>query len=1074
MANQWAIAIGINTYRAFQSLNYAQQDAEALCRHLIDSGITAPENCLLLTPASALHRGHSTFPERETIAQWLKGLVTGGMGPDDSLILFFSGYGVHANGEDYLMPVDGDPADAAATGIAVKSIYRLLSQVPSGKVLIALDMNRNAGSLGEPAGAFSARIAQQANQQYPEMATLLSCEPPEQFARESAGLRHGFFTAGILDVLRSRQREQPGEILDFKRFGTQLSDRMAELCEHYWRPVQTPVVIGRYSIPLGQTAASALVSDGGTEKALGIDANGVGVDSANNGSVDSWDWGNAIAVGGNASNSPQSRPPANGSSPSITSPTENILTPLDISRPTDVSEGFGDDFANTWAWSLNGEGQTDATNDGSANGNSGQGGAITDSAASSAGEYDPDLDPYAAAWEEDFGDTVPFDANSDVVLNAQAQLERQEADLTSDSTSTLEGGPNSGQSGGQDIPAQGIALEPEPVQGGRPGHGGDGTDWHWADLSVAAATEDGPSLGLGNGEQNPPVDLGETSFGEAGLDEAGLDEAASIFEYPDRISPNGFPEPGPQASANSGMNGAAAGLAGAGLVVASRPGIGQDSSQGNGSGSATSPLNPTQTILEPLEPEDPNWNWIGSETAIDVEPEDGLHSGLNGGSNGHPGNSYGNSYGRPPGNLPDYDEKIHAAATYEDVEADWPENALDLDDDPEGLPIVELESEEFSPFLEQQAVESEGRPAWLSLRLIGALGLTSLIALGLLGFFRGHQGEGILPRLQSKFNLPSNFGLPGSWPGQASEETEAGQNATGDGPQSGEVGNSANPDSGGGKAAASQNRSGGTAPTGGDRTTTRPNPELSQPTQTNTAQTTNNPQTNTAQTNNPQTNTAQTNTAQDTDPRNSTQSSAPEFSNRDSRQGGLLSNAQQRIQADQASSFNRAIDTARKVPPGDPDYELARQSMNQWSQEVLALSQQRAKAGEYSKAITTARLVPSDLEGFSEAQRSINQWQIPAQLEHAKAITRPDSASSYNRAISIARNVPEGSKSHPQAQKLMQSWGNNIFEMAQRRANQKQWGLAIAAAELVPPDMPAYGAAQSAIADWQAQLSKPK
>lgn len=271
MATQWAIAIGINTYRAFQSLQYAQQDAEALCRHLIDSGITAPEHCLLLTPASALHQGHSTFPERATIAQWLKALVTTALGPDDSLWVFFSGYGVHADGEDYLMVVDSDPAQPQATGIALKSIYGLLAQVPSGRVLVTLDMNRNAGSQPEPAGAYTAQLAAQYNRQFPGLATLLSCQPPEEFSRESAGLRQGFFTASLLEVLHSSQRQQPGGSRSLQAIAPELGDRLAELCALYWRPKQTPVVIGDYVLPLGEVAATTLVQAGGIQ-AGGIQA----------------------------------------------------------------------------------------------------------------------------------------------------------------------------------------------------------------------------------------------------------------------------------------------------------------------------------------------------------------------------------------------------------------------------------------------------------------------------------------------------------------------------------------------------------------------------------------------------------------------------------------------------------------------------------------------------------------------------------------------------------------------------------------------------------------------------------
>ncbi len=1007
MANQWAIAIGINSYRSFQSLRFAQQDAEALCRHLIDSGITAAENCLLLTTASALHRGRSTFPERETIAQWLKGLVTGAMEPDDSLILFFSGYGIHSNGEDYLMPVDGNPAEPAATGIAVKSIYRLLAQVPSGKVLIALDMNRNAGSLGEPAGAYSARLGQQFSQQYPEIATLLSCQPPEQFARESAGLRHGFFTAGLLEVLRSRQREQPGETLNFQTFGSELSDRMAELCKHYFRPVQTPVVIGNYGVPLGQTAASALVSrGGGTTEAAGNESDGSTVIAGST----NWDWGNAIAVGEsntNGTTASNNGTPSNGNGQSNGN---NVMNPLDISRPVDVSEGFGDDFANTWAWSLDGEPQSNATSNtgSSANGN-GNVSATSSNGVSTQPDgndqpYDPDLDPYAAAWEEDFGDTMPFDADSDVVRDAQAQLAQQQADLESDSSQAL----NQSSNG---IPTQSQVV---PARGGRPGHGGDGTDWHWADLSVAAATGDEPEDSL--------EDLTDDDLPD------------NIFEYPDRDSLNGFPEPGPIGNGQSNNHAAStgAGLAGAGLIIASRPIGNSGSSSNNGSSSQSGTLNPSQGFLD--SEEDPNWNWNGDETAIDVEPQ------------------RDNGLGRD-GDDPYYGDE------------DWP-GGLELDDDdPEGLPIVELDSEEFVPDMGQQQQEGSSRPGWLSLRLLGALGVTALVAMGLLGFFRGNQGDGILPRLKNRLSLPVSLNLPKPWQGSDEpEDTNTGSNSRDlsnpDAAATGETSpgrTNINPAIGKDPRSneSSPKESVGASVSGSSNAESpdRPEPEFSEPDATVS-------------------NSGDSNSGSSIGSRNnSSDSDVPTIAGSSS---AFLQQAQGRIEPGQASSFNRAIDMARQVPKDDPNHDNARQSMNQWSQEILTLSQQRAQGGEYLKAIATARLVPSDLAGFSEAQQSINQWQIPAQLEHAKAVTLPGQASSFNRAIAVARNVPEGNPSHIKAQQLMQGWGNDIFEIAQQRANQNQWGMAIAAAELVPPDMAAYGAAQAAIADWQQQLSKPK
>uniref|UniRef100_A0ACD5GQV9 Uncharacterized protein n=1 Tax=Desertifilum tharense IPPAS B-1220 TaxID=1781255 RepID=A0ACD5GQV9_9CYAN len=71
MGKTFAIAIGINQYQHFQPLNYAQQDAQALW-DLWTQRLGIPSNqCFLLTDSAQAINGQSTYPERETLQNWL-------------------------------------------------------------------------------------------------------------------------------------------------------------------------------------------------------------------------------------------------------------------------------------------------------------------------------------------------------------------------------------------------------------------------------------------------------------------------------------------------------------------------------------------------------------------------------------------------------------------------------------------------------------------------------------------------------------------------------------------------------------------------------------------------------------------------------------------------------------------------------------------------------------------------------------------------------------------------------------------------------------------------------------------
>jgi hypothetical protein len=231
MANYWAIAIGINQYQFFQPLGCAQADAEAVLDFFITQAGFSSQQCLLMTDTSAPIGNRSTYPSKENILVLLEDLVANFWQPQDYVWLFFSGYGVNYNGNDYLMPVEGNPAQVLHTGIQVRSLMQSL-QFSNLNLVLVFDINRTFGAQGNtPVGQEILDLAQEL-----QVATIVSCQS-EQFSYESNELGHGIFTEALLAALHSGHGSSLTELKSY------LSLRTPEFSQHYWRPTQNPVVI---------------------------------------------------------------------------------------------------------------------------------------------------------------------------------------------------------------------------------------------------------------------------------------------------------------------------------------------------------------------------------------------------------------------------------------------------------------------------------------------------------------------------------------------------------------------------------------------------------------------------------------------------------------------------------------------------------------------------------------------------------------------------------------------------------------------------------------------------------------
>ncbi len=228
----WAILIGINQYQFLQPLSFAQQDAQALRNFLVSEAGFSADHCVLLTDTSPNVQNRSTQPTKSNIQGWIEEMCRTQLQTGDLLWCFFSGHAVCEQGHDYLMPLDGDPDNVGATGLAIRSLFENFKTAPNSTVLTLLDMNRNQmGQTENNLGAQTLELAKEL-----EIATILSCAVNE-VSHESPRIRNGFFTAALLEGLRNHECSTIGTLSKY------LSDALPQLCEHYWQVRQHPEAV---------------------------------------------------------------------------------------------------------------------------------------------------------------------------------------------------------------------------------------------------------------------------------------------------------------------------------------------------------------------------------------------------------------------------------------------------------------------------------------------------------------------------------------------------------------------------------------------------------------------------------------------------------------------------------------------------------------------------------------------------------------------------------------------------------------------------------------------------------------
>jgi uncharacterized caspase-like protein len=195
MARNQAIVIGINQYHFLQPLKYAKRDAEAMCRFLKEEANF--DEIFLFTDDSLPIGSKPTEPFRANLLRVLRQIFASPFMQDgDNFWFFFSGHGIPHNGQDYLMPLDGDPEDIENTGISTNIITNYLRSCGADNTVMILDACRNGGKKsGVGIGKQTGVEARQTG-----VISFFSCSP-NQYSYELEKIQQGAFTHALLTGL---------------------------------------------------------------------------------------------------------------------------------------------------------------------------------------------------------------------------------------------------------------------------------------------------------------------------------------------------------------------------------------------------------------------------------------------------------------------------------------------------------------------------------------------------------------------------------------------------------------------------------------------------------------------------------------------------------------------------------------------------------------------------------------------------------------------------------------------------------------------------------------------------------
>lgn len=229
MESYQCLVIGISRYQFLPPLSHGEADAKAIYQFFIEEAKIPKQQVLLVSDTSAPFKGLSTYPNQDNLLNWLR-VINQGMSSTrvSPLWVFFNGYVLNYQEEDYLMPIDGNPQAIANAGISVRSLLHIIQQHTIGPILLVL--NLYGSGLITKVGQQSLALAKQKG-----IAMILSLRPPDAIITRRS---QSIFTTALLEALHYYRRE-----ITLTKLAQYLGDRLPSLSFPRIGVVSPPIVI---------------------------------------------------------------------------------------------------------------------------------------------------------------------------------------------------------------------------------------------------------------------------------------------------------------------------------------------------------------------------------------------------------------------------------------------------------------------------------------------------------------------------------------------------------------------------------------------------------------------------------------------------------------------------------------------------------------------------------------------------------------------------------------------------------------------------------------------------------------
>jgi hypothetical protein len=241
----WALLIGIEKYHRANPLTYTVNDVHQLANTLRTRGGLDEDSILEFTDENSNPRFQPLKTSLMTeLPEWLKR-----PGPDDTIIVYFSGHGFRdPAGKLYLAPIDCDPHNAAATGIAIEWFREQIAACRAGFKLLVLDACHAGSEKGEArSGSVAAKELGDPFQDLDKVVTLAS-STADQESQIWEDKHQSLFSYWLNQGLRGHADKDNDGAIDIDELYDYVSRAVKHTADTYFPRPQTPVRIVRSGV----------------------------------------------------------------------------------------------------------------------------------------------------------------------------------------------------------------------------------------------------------------------------------------------------------------------------------------------------------------------------------------------------------------------------------------------------------------------------------------------------------------------------------------------------------------------------------------------------------------------------------------------------------------------------------------------------------------------------------------------------------------------------------------------------------------------------------------------------------